>query len=340
MLSFFTSLIPSLPSWLLFETSPVDSFMQGIVGACGISVLCSLLRIHVFIESERNENDKGNEGKSKPRAGHLKWLFGAFQFWFLTGILAIVGSQVASLVVLEFILRVISARVTAGPDSHTGYTERLLVQCQFSVGCALSCSLHFLHKEAPHRWLSLLLATALSWFLASQCSRLYQHVKTLFHLHSSQRYCGICIGLLTSGSSILTFLCCLLILTFTVAAIAALISINQQFLSAKEAIRFWTPLTICYTLLVVSTQEQQRQPTSQTAFHTVVVRLGGLFLLMLTVGQWADMFHVLVCFLGEAACLIPTEDLLNARENGTAKVHSNQDLKGYNRRHLNKNESN
>ena len=37
--------------------------------------------------------------------------------------------------------------------------------------------------------------------------------------------------------------------------------------------------------------------------------------LMLTVGQWADMFHVLVCFLGEAACLIPTGDLLNAKEN-------------------------
>ncbi|XP_012681552.1 transmembrane protein 82 isoform X2 [Clupea harengus] len=334
MLSFLTSLIPSLPSWLLFEISPVDSFLQGIVGACGISVLCSLLRIHVFIETDRIENDKDDERKSKQRTNHRIWPE-AFQFWFLTGILAVVGSRVASLVVLEFSLRAISARVTSGPNSNKCYTEKLLVQCQFSMGCALSCSLHFLHKEAPHRWLSLLLASALSWFLASQCSRLHQHVKALFHLHSSQRYCGICIGLLTSGCSILPYLCCLLILTFAVAGIAALTSINQQFLSVTEALRFWTPLTICYTLLVVYMQEdQQRQPSSQTALQTVVVRLGGLMVLMLTVGQWADMFHVLVCFLGEAACLIPTGDLLNAKENGTPEVHRNEAQRRDHRRHL------
>lgn len=333
MLSFLSSLIPSLPSWLLFE-SPVDSFLQGIIGACGISVLGNLLRVHVFIESERIANDKGDEGKAKQRTNNGRWLPGALQFWFLTGILAIVGSRVTALVVLEFILRAISAQVTAGPGVHSGSTESLLIQCQFSVGCALSCSLHFLHKEAPHRWLSLLLATALSWFLASQCSRLYQHVQKLFHLHSSQRYCGVCIGLLTSGSSILTYLCYLLIITFTVAAFAALTSINQQFASATEAIRFWTPLTICYTLLVVSTQEQQRQPSSQAALHTVVVRLGGLFVLLLTVGQWADMFHVLVCFFGEVACLFPSEDLLKARENSPPEMHRNQAL----RRNYNKHE--
>ncbi|KAL2103583.1 hypothetical protein ACEWY4_000451 [Coilia grayii] len=315
MLSFFFSLIPSLPSWLLFEISPVDSVLQGVVGACGISVLCNLLRIHVFIEANRIENDNGCEGKSKPRTDNRRWLPEAFQFWILTGILALVGSRVASLVVLEFCLRAISARITTGADSHDGYTEKLLVQCQFSVGCALSCSLNFLHKEAPHRWMSLLLVTALSWYLTSQCSRLYQHVKSLFHLHSSQRYCGICIGLFTSGSSILPYLCCILILIFTVAATAALTSINQQFSSAGEAVRFWTPLTICYTLLVMYMQEdQQRQPISQTTLQTVVVRLGGLLLLMLMVGQWADMLHIVICFLGEAMCLIPTEDLLNAIE--------------------------
>lgn len=34
--------------------------------------------------------------------------------------------------------------------------------------------------------------------------------------------------------------------------------------------------------------------------------------LMLTVGRWADVFHILMCFLGEASCLIPTMDLLDA----------------------------
>lgn len=34
--------------------------------------------------------------------------------------------------------------------------------------------------------------------------------------------------------------------------------------------------------------------------------------LMLTVGRWADVLHILMCFLGEAGCLIPTKDLLDA----------------------------
>lgn len=34
--------------------------------------------------------------------------------------------------------------------------------------------------------------------------------------------------------------------------------------------------------------------------------------LMLTVGRWADVLHILMCFLGEASCLLPTMDLLNA----------------------------
>ncbi|XP_063065029.1 transmembrane protein 82 isoform X2 [Engraulis encrasicolus] len=265
-----------------------------------------------------------NVSEGKPRTSDRGWVPEAFQFWILTGILAVVGSRVTSLVVLEFSLRAISAQITTGMDSPDGYIEKLLVQCQFSVGCALSCSLNFLHKEAPHRWWSLLLASVLSWYLAKQTSRLCQHVKSLLHLHSSQNYCGICIGLLNCGSSIVSYLCCLLILIFTVAVIAALTSIHQQFSSATEAIRFWTPLVICYILLVMYMQEdQQRQPGSQTALQAVSVRLGGLLLLMLIVGQWADMLHIIICFLGEAICLLPTEDILNAIENFSADSEGN-----------------
>lgn len=127
----------------------------------------------------------------------------------------------------------------------------LLVQCQFSLGCALTCSLKFLHEGAPQGWLSLLLAVGLSWFLASRCSRVWRHVHSMYLIHSTQRYCGLCIGLLTNGTSILTWLCTALIITFNVSGIAAISNINQHFLSTTEAVRFWTPLTICYSLLVV-----------------------------------------------------------------------------------------
>lgn len=59
-------------------------------------------------------------------------------------------------------------------------------------------------------------------------------------------------------------------------------------------------------------EEQHRLPSGQAVMNTVVVRLGGLTVLMLTVGRWADVLHILICFLGEASCLLPTMDLLDA----------------------------
>lgn len=97
----------------------------------------------------------------------------------------------------------------------------------------------------------------LSWFLASQATRLLHHVVVLYKLHSSQRYCGVCIGLLTSGCSVMPMVCRTMCITFSVAVFAAISIINQQFLSATEALRFWTPLTICYTLLVVYMQGEK-----------------------------------------------------------------------------------
>lgn len=63
---------------------------------------------------------------------------------------------------------------------------------------------------------------------------------------------------------------------------------------------------------VESSEEQHRLPSGQALLNTVVVRLGGLTVLMLTVGRWADVLHILICFLGEAGCLLPTMDLLDS----------------------------
>uniref|UniRef100_A0A672GRL1 Transmembrane protein 82 n=1 Tax=Salarias fasciatus TaxID=181472 RepID=A0A672GRL1_SALFA len=262
-----------------------------------IPAVLSLICVFLLFIFSSNKNEKGTSSeettsqhiRSKP--GHV----GLLRFLFVAGLLAVVGSRVASLVVLEFILRSISGLLTSSK-----FLQQLLVQSQFSLGCALSCSLSFLHEGASQRWLCLLLAAALSWFLERQASGLLHHVTALYSLHSSQRYCGICICLLTSGSRLLPMLCRAMVITFSVAALAAVSIINQQFLSASEALRFWTPLTICYTLLVVYMQEEQhRMPGSQAVFNSVVVRLGGLMVLMLTVGRWADVLHILMCFLGE-----------------------------------------
>lgn len=59
-------------------------------------------------------------------------------------------------------------------------------------------------------------------------------------------------------------------------------------------------------------EDQNRQAAPEAQLHSVVLRLGALLVLMLTVGHWADVFHVLVAFLGEAVCLLPSQDLLRA----------------------------
>ncbi|KAJ8395148.1 hypothetical protein AAFF_G00036040 [Aldrovandia affinis] len=313
MISFVGSWLQWILGWLTFETNPLDSLLQGLVGACGISVLCNLMRVHLFIKDVSSVDETNSKDRSWPTNGAQGRLSGWLQFWFLSGILALVGSRVASLVILEFCLRAISAQVTAGPDSQSSNVQRVMVQCQFSLGCALSCSLHFLHEGAPQRSLSLLLTVGLSWLLASQSARLWRHVKALYQLHSSQRYCGVCIGLQASSRAFLSVLRRALVLTFAVATVAAISTINRHFLSATEALRFWTPLTICYTLLVVYMQdEQHRRPGREAVLQTVVVRLGALLVLMLAVGRWGDVLHVVLCFLGEASCLIPTQDLLDA----------------------------
>uniref|UniRef100_A0A8C9V2R7 Transmembrane protein 82 n=1 Tax=Scleropages formosus TaxID=113540 RepID=A0A8C9V2R7_SCLFO len=274
----------------------VFMYHSGLVSTSGIFVLCYLLRVVLFIQALRPAELSANG-----------WLSAAFQFCCLTVNLALVGSRVASLVVLEFSLRLVSSWATTSLPSTS---LQILVHSQFSLGCALSCSLRFLHDGAPKRSLNLLLAAGPSLLLAGQCGRLWRHVATLYPLHSSQCSCGICVSLLTSGHTLQAFLCHSLKLSFGVAVIAAISTLNHPFKSASEALRFWTPLTVCYALLVVYVQEEQRRCSSGTAARrTAVVRLGGLLLLVLTVGRWTDVLHVLLCFPGEACCLIPSQDL-------------------------------
>uniref|UniRef100_H0YV11 Transmembrane protein 82 n=1 Tax=Taeniopygia guttata TaxID=59729 RepID=H0YV11_TAEGU len=169
----------------------------------------------------------------------------------LTPVLALVGSRVAALVVLEFSLRAVSTILSLGKGAHS---SQLYLLCQYSLGCGLSCGLSFLLEGAPHRSWNLALAAGLAGLLALHARRLARHVCALYELHSRQRYCGLCILLLAAGHGIPRLLRSALAVTFAVADLAAVELINRDFLSTGEAVRFWTPLTICYTLLVVYMQ--------------------------------------------------------------------------------------
>lgn len=51
---------------------------------------------------------------------------------------------------------------------------------------------------------------------------------------------------------------------------------------------------------------------SGLVFRTVLVRMGGLFILLLTVGRWTDILHVFVSLLGELWCLLHFRVLLES----------------------------
>ncbi|XP_076599057.1 transmembrane protein 82-like [Chaetodon auriga] len=309
------SWILGFPEWTPFNSNPLDSLFQGLVGACGISVLCSFLRVYHFIQTcsdseSETESKQRSSSPGNPLNGSWRTVV---QFWSLVVILSLVGSRVSSLIVLEFSLRAVSAWASAGLDASSRGPDLLLIQSQFSLGCGLSCTLVFLHQGAPHSSLSLFLAAALSWALASVSHSLWSHVARLYPLHSTERYCGKCITLLTSQHAILATLPRAVVLAFAIATVASTTTVYDHFLSQKDALKFWTPLALCYTMLVVYMQEDQnRQTGTEALLHTAALRLGALLVLMLTVGDWSDVLHVLITFLGEAVCLLPSQDLLKA----------------------------
>ncbi|CAB1432062.1 unnamed protein product [Pleuronectes platessa] len=237
--------------WMLFDSNPpIDCFLQGLVGACAISVLGSLMRVYYFLQTCSDSETEGKQRSSSPiNPLRGNWRT-ALQFWSLTLVLSLVGSRVSSLIVLEFSLRAVSSSASAGLDALGRGLHLLLLQCQFSLGCCFTCALVFLHQGAPHSSLNLFLAAAISWALASGSHSLWSHVARHYPLHSTEPH------------------------------------LYDHFLSQTDALKFWTPLTLCYTMLVIYIQADQNRQTGAVAlWHTAVLRLAALLVLMLTVGD-------------------------------------------------------
>lgn len=159
-----------------------------------------------------------------------------------------------------------SATDGAVPLSQGAHSSQLYLLCQYSLGCGVSCGLSFLLEGAPHGTCNLALAAGLAGLLATYAQRLARHVCTLYELHSRARYCGVCILLLTAGHGIPRLLRNALTVAFAVGDLAAVALINRDFLSTTEAVRFWTPLTICYALLVIYMQGEKGTGPSVLGF--------------------------------------------------------------------------
>ncbi|KAM5248081.1 transmembrane protein 82 [Ctenodactylus gundi] len=303
-----SSWLPGLPS-LEWGSGLLDCFLQGLIGAFGVSVLNSLLKVYFFVGC-------ANDPKRQLEKDRLQVQWALLEPVHLVGLalcLTIVGTRVAALVVLEFSLRAVSTLLSLGKGSAGPERLQLYLLSQYALGCGLVCGLSYLQEGAPHATLGLLLSLGLAALLGSGARRLRRHVCRLYELHRGERACGVCLGLLAGAHALPRLLGRALALAFAVGDLAAVALINRDFLSTAEAVRFWTPLTICYTLLVIYMQEEQRQPQVglRSQVQTVLVRMGGLFVLLLTVGRWLDLLSLLVSLLGELWCLVGVRTLLD-----------------------------
>ncbi|XP_059889046.1 transmembrane protein 82 isoform X1 [Delphinus delphis] len=293
----------TLPSCLPSLLTP-----SGLVGACGVSVLNNLLKVYFFVGCT-------NDPERRLEKERLRAQWASLETVHLAGlalILTVVQVRVAALVVLEFSLRAVSMLLSLDKGARGTERLQLYLLCQYSLGCGLTCSLSFLQEGAPHRTLNLLLGLGLAALLRSGSRRLRRHVCQLYELHSSQRYCGVCLGLLAGACSLPRLLGRALAVTFAVGNLAAVTLLNRDFLTTSEAVRFWMPLTICYALLVIYMQEERQQhPGLQSQVQTVLVRMCGLFLLLLTVGRWLDLVGIFTSLLGEFWCLLDTRTLFD-----------------------------
>ncbi|XP_048417111.1 transmembrane protein 82 [Stegostoma tigrinum] len=293
--------------WISLTSKSIDSLLQGVIAACAVSILNRLLRIHLHIQLL---NEPTRAGVRAAKLNSRRQILDSVYFCILTILFSVVGYRVSSLMVLEFSLRIISTLLS---NKDGTFRTQIFLLCQFSVGCGMTTSLSFLNDGAPHSTLSLTLSTGLAGILMWYVWKLAKHINTMYELHSKERYCGVCILLLTTWHRIPRLLCNALKVVFIVADMAAIFLINSDFITTSEAIRFWTPLTICYTLLVIYMQEEQKQnPTEQSVYQTVAVRMGGLLILTLTIGKWMDVFHVVLSLVGELLCLLQVGQMREA----------------------------
>ncbi|XP_045630664.1 transmembrane protein 82 isoform X1 [Ursus americanus] len=108
--------LPSLPSWLSslpslqWGSGLLDSVLQGLIGASGVSVLSSLLKAYFFVNCANSPERRLEKQRLQAQWAPLETVHLAG----LTLILTVLGARVAALVVLEFSLRAVSTLLSLG----------------------------------------------------------------------------------------------------------------------------------------------------------------------------------------------------------------------------------
>ncbi|NXX02896.1 TMM82 protein, partial [Larus smithsonianus] len=230
------SWLPALPG-LAWGWALLDALLQGLVGACAVLVLCSLLKVYLYIQC-LNDPERQAE-KEAIRA--QRWVLELLHAVVLTALLALVGSRVAALVVLEFSLRAVSTVLSLGKMGHPG-------GCMGVHGASWGC----------------LGIDGASW--------------------------GLYMGQYGASRAICK------------ASPKCTVSPGH---GAGVPPR-WPPRRR------VLAEESRQSAGGRAVYQTVLVRMGGLFILLLTVGRWTDVFHVLVSLLGELWCLLRAGVMLEA----------------------------
>ncbi|NWS47203.1 TMM82 protein, partial [Probosciger aterrimus] len=283
----------SLGSWLpglAWGWMLLDALLQGLVGACAVSVLCSLLKVYLYLQCLNDPEGQAEKEAMRAQRRVLEPL----HVLVLTGLLALVGSRVAALVVLEFSLRTMSTLLSLGKDGWHGENHVLLC-----MRACLQLCIPLLHAmpealQGAAAWRKPLIAL-------SPCIPL--------------QFCSTCkeVRMRMAGmeKSMHHFAC----------MSAAMHPLTAWYICGEDedACLCNCASSCCHQCLWGShcggrilAEEPQQSSGRRPVFQTVLVRMGGLFILLLTVGHWVDIFHVLISLLGELWCLLHARVMLEA----------------------------
>ncbi|NXS94365.1 TMM82 protein, partial [Jacana jacana] len=283
----------SLGSWLpglSWGWTLLDALLQGLVGACAVSVLCSLLKVYLYIQCV-NEPQRQVE-KEAIRA--QRWVLEPLHMVVLTALLALVGSRVAALVVLEFSLRAISTllslrkvRWEGGKPRHGGVEGAVewCSLCRFAAGGAAGTAAWWGPRIALQPRVGRLVMGGLQRGGNHACPCCLQQPWGLGEAAAWRRphlRLQLCIPL------------------------AALQEGWWGWGGGTRASPQWLPQPC------VLAEESRQSTDGQGVYQTVLVRMGGLFILLLTIGRWSDVLHILVSLLGELWCLLRAGVMLEA----------------------------
>uniref|UniRef100_UPI00358F79D6 transmembrane protein 82 n=1 Tax=Myxine glutinosa TaxID=7769 RepID=UPI00358F79D6 len=301
--------LPSIPS--LLPTYLLDSLFRAFTSACFVSMLNYIVRMQAIVQSHSQHQLQRNHDSDEKMTSKSSWkqLSDFADVAVLTVVLTFISHRVAALLVMESsahgLIRLISSPMSAC---------ECFASVKFALGCSMLTTLKYLYEESIHTTLNMAISSHLASLMLMKLKQWHAHIDLLYALHSDQKYCGLCALFHNNWQNVPSFMNAVMKRILGFGTYTSIMLINQDFTSTSNSLRFWLLLIICYGLLTM--QKHGDEPSSHSSGRNVFgMRMIALFVITLTVGNWEDILHIPLVFLGEMWYILYSNESATTCEN-------------------------